>query len=53
MNVPTGVGDTLDMQFRNGFDDALADAVMGGDRTPDWVRHALKAPLLRSQKERG
>ena len=52
MNVPTGVGDTLDMQFRNGFDDALADAVMGGDRTPDWVRHALKAPLLRSRKDR-
>ena len=53
MNVPTGVGDTLDMQFRNGFDDALADAVVGGDRTPDWVRHALKAPLLRSREDRG
>jgi hypothetical protein len=52
MNVPTGVGDTLEMQFRNGFDDALADAVVGGDRTPDWVRHALKAPLMRSRDER-
>ena len=52
MNVPTGVGDTLEMQFRNGFDDALADAVVGGDRTPDWVRHALKAPLLLSRQER-
>jgi len=26
---------------------------MNGDRTPDWVRHALKAPLLRSRNERG
>src|SRR5271168_1635059 len=38
MNVPIGVGETLDMQFRNGFDDALADAVAGGDRTPEWVK---------------
>jgi hypothetical protein len=53
LNVPTGVGDTLDMQFRNGFDDALADAVTGGDRTPLWVKHALKAPLLRSRIEAG
>lgn len=53
MNVPTGVGDSLEMQFRNGFDDALADAVVSGDRTPDWVRYALKAPLLRSRAERG
>ena len=49
MNVPIGVGDTLEMQYRNGFDDALADAVAGGDRTPDWVKHAVRAPLLRSR----
>jgi hypothetical protein len=52
VNVPTGVGDTLEMQYRNGFDDALADAVSGGDRTPDWVRRAVRAPLLRSHAER-
>jgi hypothetical protein len=52
VNVPTGVGDTLDMHFRNGFDDALADAVSGGDRTPDWVRTALRGPLERSRRER-
>jgi hypothetical protein len=51
MNVPVGVGDTLEIQFRNGFDDALADAVMGGDRTPDWVKRAVRGPLLRSRAE--
>jgi hypothetical protein len=51
MNVPIGVGDTLEMQYRNGFDDALADAVAGGDRTPDWVKRAVRAPLLRSRSE--
>ncbi|HVJ52898.1 MAG TPA: hypothetical protein VM689_10570 [Aliidongia sp.] len=51
MNVPVGVGDTLDIQFRNGFDDALADAVAGGDRTPDWVKRAVRGPLLRSRAE--
>ena len=52
VNVPLGVGDTLEMQYRNGFDDALADAVAGGDRTPDWVKRAVRAPLLRSRAER-
>lgn len=52
MNVPVGVGDTLEMQFRNGFDDALADAVAGGDRTPEWVKRAVRGPLLRSHAER-
>ncbi|HWK44654.1 MAG TPA: hypothetical protein VNT30_08025 [Stellaceae bacterium] len=52
VNVPTGVGDTLEMQFRNGFDDALADAVSGGDRTPEWVRQAVHGPLMRSREER-
>ncbi len=52
VNVPTGVGETLEMHFRNGFDDALADAVAGGDRTPDWVRRAVRGPLLRSREER-
>jgi hypothetical protein len=52
MNVPFGVGDTLEMQFRNGFDDALADAVAGGDRTPDWVKRAVRAPLLQSRAAR-
>lgn len=52
VNVPTGVGETLEMHFRNGFDDALADAVAGGDRTPGWVRRALRGPLLRSREER-
>ena len=52
VNVPTGVGETLDMHFRNGFDDALADAVAGGDRTPDWVKRAVRRPLLRSREER-
>jgi hypothetical protein len=49
VNVPTGVGDTLEMHYRNGFDDALADAVVGGDRTPEWVKRAVRAPLLRSR----
>jgi hypothetical protein len=52
VNVPTGLGETLEMQFRNGFDDALADAVSGGDRTPEWVRRAVRGPLLRSRAER-
>jgi hypothetical protein len=52
VNVPTGVGDTLEMHYRNGFDDALADAVAGGDRTPDWVKRAVRTPLLRSRAER-
>jgi hypothetical protein len=51
-NVPDGDGDTLSVHFRNGFDDALADAVAGGDRTPDWVKQAVRAPLLRSREER-
>ena len=49
VNVPTGVGESLDMHFRNGFDDALADAVIGGDRTPDWVKYAVRQPLLQSR----
>jgi hypothetical protein len=49
VNVPVGVGDTLEMQFRNGFDDALADAVSGGNRTPEWVKRAVRGPLLRSR----
>jgi hypothetical protein len=49
VNVPTGVGETLEMHFRNGFDDALADAVSGGNRVPDWVRQSLRGPLERSQ----
>ena len=52
VNVPTGVGETFEMHFRNGFDDALADAVAGGDRTPDWVKRAVRAPLLQSRRER-
>jgi hypothetical protein len=52
INVPTGVGETLEMHFRNGFDDALADAVAGGERTPDWVKQAVRGPLLRSREER-
>ena len=52
VNVPTGVGDVLEMHFRNGFDDALADAVSGGNRTPDWVRFALRGPLERSRRGR-
>ena len=53
VNVPPGVGEMIERHFRDGFDDALADAVSGGDRTPDWVRRAVRRPLLRSREERG
>ena len=52
MNAPFGVRSELEMQYRNGFDDALADAVSGGDRTPEWVKRAVCAPLLHSRAER-
>jgi hypothetical protein len=52
VNVPTGVGEALEMHFRNGFDDALADRVAGGERTPEWVKFALREPLRRSAEER-
>jgi hypothetical protein len=51
VNVPTGVGDVMEQHFHNGFDDALADAVSGGDRTPEWVGRSMRGPLVRSREE--